>query len=363
MLHSRDLREALDCSERERETNWGKRPKKGWGDFPSPLSFLVDADGPVPALRPVPLPSSSGSGLLAPPEAACALPAAAASVDTVRWSPTCKDRGGIPDRHLESPIPEAALQLWFPHRALAAAACGAFVLTVGSGPSFADPGVEPPAVIESSFGNAPFLTWDPPTEKVYTQELGHADYSAEIHYDLGLYFYEVGEYELSLKHYRRATEIDPQFPEAYFGIGLLFYTLGDDENAIRYYRESLARDPDDADTRNNLGLIHYRRGELVLAREQIEEAVRLQPDFPDALYNLGLVYYQQSELQSAVTNFLAALRLDPEYLRARFNLGVVYFEMGMMDLAEEQWLAISETAPGTPLADQARENLAIIHEK
>src|SRR5687767_10983632 len=74
----------------------------------------------------------------------------------------------------------------------------------------------------------PFDGWDPRAQQAFLRSEKHSTYSAEIHYDLGLYFYEKGMYEMSLQHYRRASEIDPNFAEAYFGIGLLFYTLGDD---------------------------------------------------------------------------------------------------------------------------------------
>ena len=248
----------------------------------------------------------------------------------------------------------------FPHRKrFAAAWSGAAILAVGAGLSHAGP-VNLDDVTRGSFGHPPFLEWGEATERIYERENGHAAYPAEIHYDLGLYFYEMGEYELSLKHYRRAAEIAPGFSEAFFGMGLLFYSLGDDDNAIRCYQQSLERDPRDPDTRNNLGLIYYRRGELDLAREQIEEAVRLQPQFADAFYNLGLVYYQKSDLVAAVTSFQTALQQDPAYHRARFNLGVVYFELGLLEQAAEQWSMISEAAPGSPLAVQALENLSIL---
>lgn len=251
------------------------------------------------------------------------------------------------------------MHLRFSHRTTVVPAflVGAAFLVAFAGLSYAQPAGP---IIESSLGGSPFTGWDEATERIYQQENGHAEYSAEIHYDLGLYFYELGEYDLSLKHYRRAVEIDPDFGEAFFGIGLLFYSLGDDQNAVSYYQQSLDRNPADADTRNNIGLIYYRQGKLDEARFQIEEAVRLQPEFADAFYNLGLVYYQEEELQSAVTNFLTALRMDPEYLRARFNLGVVYFELGMLELAEEQWALIQESAPGTDLAEQALQNLSVL---
>jgi tetratricopeptide (TPR) repeat protein len=226
----------------------------------------------------------------------------------------------------------------------------AAVLCFGAGSS-PDP-VPPRATTDFIEGNVvdpPFARWGPSTDEVFRVESGSSSYSAEIHYDLGLYFFEQGEYEMSLTHYRRAADIDPQFAEAYFGIGLLFYTLGDDENAIRNYEHSLKCNPADADTQNNLGLIYYRKGELTLARSHIEEAIRLQPRFPDAFYNLGLVYYLRE-----------AINLDPFYVRARFNLGVVYFELGMNELAEAEWGKVIESAPGTALAEQAEQNLVIL---
>ena len=251
------------------------------------------------------------------------------------------------------------MHLGFSHRALVVTA-----LMGGAAGWVAPPGSFATS-FESMRGNtiAPSLeTWAPEVKRVFEQENRHSAYSAEIHYDLGLYFYEQGQYDLALTHYRRATEIDPSFPEAFFGIGLLFYTLGDDENAIRYYEESIRLDPRDADTRNNLGLIYYRRGELASARSQIEEAIRIQPNFPDAFYNLGLVQYQERELDVAVTSFLAVLNQDPQYLRARFNLGVVYFELGLKELAREQWDTVLLNAPNSPLAEQALQNLAAMAE-
>jgi type IV pilus biogenesis/stability protein PilW len=255
------------------------------------------------------------------------------------------------------------LHLAFRSRAwnvVAAAAFGLALPAAGAGPSRA---VDLPseARSEANIVNPLFSTWGPEAERVFRRENHHAKYAAEIHYDLALWFYERQDYDLSLEHYRRAAEIDPDFPEAYFGIGLLFYTLGDDDNAAKYYEQALQKNPLDPDVRNNLGLIYYRRGELDRARTEIEEALRLREDFPDALYNLGLVFYQKQQLESARTQFERALTQDPSYVRARFNLGVVYFELGELDRAAEQWRKVEESAPGTPLADQARENLATLN--
>lgn len=214
--------------------------------------------------------------------------------------------------------------------------------------------------VRSNVLSPPFEGWGPAAQEVFLREQTHSSYPAEIHYDLGLYFYDKGMYELSLQHYRKAVEIDPKFAEAHFGMGLLFYTLGDDENAIKHYRRSLEHDAYDPDTRNNLGLIYYRRGELEKAEAEITEALKLRPAFADACYNLGLIRYRQRDLEGAVGLFLKALAQDPDYHRARFNLGVAYFELGKGTLAEEQWARILEAAPGSTIAEQAQENLTIL---
>jgi tetratricopeptide (TPR) repeat protein len=218
----------------------------------------------------------------------------------------------------------------------------------------------PEPVVVGNVVSPPFLGWDESARQTFLRNESHSTYPAEIHYDLGLYFYEKGLYELSLQHYQKSVELDPKFAEAHFGMGLLFYTLGDDENAIKQYRTSIDCDPHDADTRNNLGLIYYRRGEMEAADREISEALRLQPNFPDACYNLGLVRYKQKDLDGAIALFLRALSYDPSYHRARFNLGVAYFEMGKSTLAQEQWQRILDAAPGTTIAEQAQENLSIV---
>ncbi len=256
----------------------------------------------------------------------------------------------------------------FPLAGLAAVALAlvalAVMLALVPRPSSANSSERPRAIPEPAvLGNVvspPFLGWDDSARQAFLRKELHSTYPAEIHYDLGLYFYEKGLYELSLQHYRKAVEIDPKFPEAHFGMGLLFYTLGDDENAIKQYRTSIECDPDDPDTRNNLGLIYYRRGEMENAEEEIGEALKLKPNFPDACYNLGLVRYKQKDLEGAVSHFLRALSYDPEYHRARFNLGVAYFELGKNALAQEQWQRILDAAPGTSIAEQAQENLSIV---
>jgi tetratricopeptide (TPR) repeat protein len=215
--------------------------------------------------------------------------------------------------------------------------------------------------LEGNVVSPPFASWDDEADQLFLAEKGRSPYAAEIHYDLGLYFYEQGLYDLSLMHYRKATEIDPGFSEAHFGIGLLFYSLGDDENAIRHYLRSLECNPRDPDTHNNLGLIYYRRGELTEAEKEIGIALQLQPGFADAAYNLGLVRYQQNDLNAAVTCFLQAISQNPEFYRARFNLGVAYFELGLLQLAEEQWQKVVKSAPGTTVAAQAQENLGVLH--
>ena len=75
-----------------------------------------------------------------------------------------------------------------------------FILILAAGLLLQEP------TVRSNIVSAPFDGWDQQAQETFLRNEKHSTYSAEIHYDLGLYFYEKGMYEMSLQHYRRAQK-------------------------------------------------------------------------------------------------------------------------------------------------------------
>jgi Flp pilus assembly protein TadD len=65
--------------------------------------------------------------------------------------------------------------------------------------------------------------------------------------------------------------------------------VGDKESARQYYRRATELDPGYPEAWNALGAVSISLGDLDEAREALHRALQLRPDYREALYNLGLL--------------------------------------------------------------------------
>ncbi len=182
--------------------------------------------------------------------------------------------------------------------------------------------------------------------------LGDGD--SESHFLLGNFALHDGRFERAIAEYRRATEIDPDYAEAWLNLsdalikahrpsealaplertlalnpqqaqawsiaGLLLDGAGRQAEALEHFDRALQLAPDDSQTHNNraLALLHADRpDEAVLA---LRRAIELDPAYAQAHYNLGLLLRRQNRHEEAVQQFQRALSIDPGYTRAAAQL-------------------------------------------
>jgi hypothetical protein len=79
------------------------------------------------------------------------------------------------------------MHLGYPHRAFVVTALMGGAVHVAAPPASL---ATPFEVIEGNALAPSLEAWAPEVKRVFEQENRHSAYSAEIHYDLGLYFYE-----------------------------------------------------------------------------------------------------------------------------------------------------------------------------
>jgi len=110
----------------------------------------------------------------------------------------------------------------------------------------------------------------------------HGD-EADLHYQLGLALFDIGEYESALNSLERALELDPNHAAAAFYLGYINDLRGNDDDSVRYY-----------------------------------EAIKRMPVFyPNALINLGVIYEDRGEYYKAIECYHAVLCADPQNERAK----------------------------------------------
>jgi tetratricopeptide (TPR) repeat protein len=108
---------------------------------------------------------------------------------------------------------------------------------------------------------------------------------------VGTRYYSAGQYDRALERYRRALDLDPNFPLAHFCAGLVYERQRKYEEALAEMRQAKALGMKDA-----LALIGYifavsgRRGEAQLVLDELNESSGPQrvSAFARALIHVGL---------------------------------------------------------------------------
>ena len=175
--------------------------------------------------------------------------------------------------------------------------------------------------------------------------------SAIAHFDAGLSYYNLRQYEKSEPELNAALAISPGYTkaevmlartlaqehkyeqaaaefnqvlketpdsyDAHDGLGTLAAMRGDWSESEKQLQAALSIEPGAAETHNTLGNVYLQKGETDLARGQFEEAVRLKPEYAAAHYGLGLTLAALKDPVGARSEFEKALSADPNYLPAR----------------------------------------------
>ena len=145
--------------------------------------------------------------------------------------------------------------------------------------------------------------------------------NAEIHYNLGYIKTAQGLYEEAIGHFRRATQINNAFAEAYKKMGECYKRLNRPEEAQAAFEQAAA--------------IYFDKHMDRDAEMVMNEVLKINPDTPNIYNSLGIVYRRTEQHEKAVAMYLKALKVNPDDEHIHFNLARAYLEIGETDRAEQ----------------------------
>jgi tetratricopeptide (TPR) repeat protein len=116
--------------------------------------------------------------------------------------------------------------------------------------------------------------------------------NAEVLYNLGIAYSELGQYDEAIIRLKRAVQLDPGHAHAWVGIGTAYHRMRKPEQALEAFEMAVQADPDDGYTRRNLGgiLIGFKR--IDEAVTHLRRALDLMPDDPQAIFGLATALEQ-----------------------------------------------------------------------
>ncbi len=182
-----------------------------------------------------------------------------------------------------------------------------------------------------------------------------------------------GDSEQALALFRRAIELQPEYPELHNDLGVALAQQGQVEEAVQQFQEALRQKPEYPEALNNLANLLRTLGRFEEAVESYRRALAIRPDYPDASKNLGNALAEKDRLDEAITCYRAALRYNPGYAEVHNNLANALVRQGRFEEAIASYRRALQHSPtytqaynnlGNALADDGRlaEAVACYHE-
>ncbi len=114
--------------------------------------------------------------------------------------------------------------------------------------------------------------------------------SQEAWYNIGMYHQTRGNVNKALSAYTTLNELDSAWADPYYNQGYLHLLMTKDlDSAIYYFTKATDLDPEYFQAYNNLGLAYETKGDLDNAKKSYQLAVEANPDFQLAKDNLDRV--------------------------------------------------------------------------
>jgi tetratricopeptide (TPR) repeat protein len=174
-----------------------------------------------------------------------------------------------------------------------------------------------------------------------------------VHFNRGRVYTALNRIEAARTSYRRAIELDPQYPEARQRLGDIEYQRGAVQKALALYREEEQIDPT-SQLYVNMGLIYTRLGKVDSARMAYDKAVALDSTDANAHMMYGQFLEETGDLEAALTHSRAALSIEPDRPNYQFAVGSQLFQLGRLEDAAEY---LRQAADGRLLHYPAQYNM------
>jgi tetratricopeptide (TPR) repeat protein len=149
--------------------------------------------------------------------------------------------------------------------------------------------------------------------------------NAERMYSQGVAQLSRDDYGRALAFFERATELDPNYAEAWYQAGFCYGSLGRHNEALKASKQALKLRPDWTEALVNIGASNFALGNYKDAVDSYKQALRLD-DSPEVQYALGLTFNKLNRTDEEILAYKRAIAQKPDHANALERLGLAYFK-------------------------------------
>ena len=182
--------------------------------------------------------------------------------------------------------------------------------------------------------------------------------SQPAHFDalhmLGVIYYQLANFELSIKYIKQALQYNPSHADAYYNLGNAYIEKKQFDGAITCYRKAVQYNPNIVEAYDNLGHAYMEKKLFNEAITWYQKVTLLNPTSDTAYSNLGDAFQEIGQFDKAMTYYQQSLKLNSTNANTYNKLGVSLQLKGQID---EAIACYQEAVNLNPNSDTAYSNL------
>ena len=174
-------------------------------------------------------------------------------------------------------------------------------------------------------------------QKDYLDKLIAANPNDErVHFNIGGYYFGQQDYAKAIEHYKKATELAPNYSPAYNILGYAYRQQADYSGAEQAFKKYIELIPNDPNPYDSYGELLLKMGRFDDSIVQYRKALSIDPHFVPSHFGIAadLMYLNKAdEAQAELAKMAEAARNDGEIRTAYFGMAVVASDSGKFDKA------------------------------
>ncbi|MDP7421280.1 MAG: tetratricopeptide repeat protein [bacterium] len=169
--------------------------------------------------------------------------------------------------------------------------------------------------------------------------------------DTGLQYQALGKLDKAIEAFKKAFSRDPYFSEArqnlaqaHVGKGAVLARRGDEKAALKHYQRASNLDPLNESIYSGMANVYYARGHRLEVQGYLEEALeaykiclKIVPEHQRALKQAGIVEIERDNIETALQYLEKCRKVAPDASDIYELLGKAEFSMGNLERADMHW--------------------------
>lgn len=161
------------------------------------------------------------------------------------------------------------------------------------------------------------------SETLWTHIIKYNPKVALAYTNRGVYYQGKEEFDLALKDFDRALEIDANHYQTLIDRGVIYFDRKEYASALEDFHKALTINPKAFRAYNNRGLVFKNQKKFSEALLDFNRAIELRPDYM-VYKNRGEVFSQIEQYDKALQDYKESIRLNPEFGMAYMRRGDVF---------------------------------------